>query len=131
MKHRRAHEVVLGGTPYYFMMSKVEAIEYQLHDKIEVLIDNFSDENVLDFFRDFIRSSYRRKTAKGYLTDDESAVNFLNSADYDELIRIIFVDNAFPEETLADFIASTAWNLHDLNHQDDSSYNIFNEESAE
>ena len=130
MRHRRAHEVVLGETPYYFMMSKVEAIEYQLHEKIEDLIDNFSDENVLDFFRDFVRYSYRRKTAKGYLTDDEAAVKFLNSADYDELIQAIFVNNESPEETLAEFIASTAWNLHDLNHTDDSSYNIFNEESA-
>ena len=127
MQPRKACEVVLGGTPYYFAMTKVEAVEHRLREKIEVLIDGFSDEQALEFFKDFVRAAYRRRTAQGMVADDEAAVAFLNSSDFDALLRMIFLETPDPEESLADFVASVAWNIHDIAHANTQPYNIFDE----
>lgn len=125
---KHVNEVVLGGNHYYFVMSRAEAVEFQLREKLEDLVDTFSVENVLKFFRSFIRASYRTKTFTGFVEDDSAAVDFLNSADYDDLLRQIF-DTPFPEDVLAKFINKTAWNVNNYAQSGEEIYNIFDEES--
>lgn len=127
MPIRKPYEVVLGGQPYYFMLNRAELVEFRLRDKLEELVDYFSNENVLDFFRSFVRASYKRKTQHGFVSDDEAAIAFLNSENYDKLLRIIFWENPDPEEALAVFIDATAWNLHD--NTSIIAHNIFDEEN--
>ena len=117
------HTVFLAGRQHFFSLTDEEAVTYQLHDKIEDLIDGFSNENLLKFFQDFVRASYRVRTATGNRADDEEAVKFLHSQAFEELATIILVENSDPEESLADFISSTTRSKHGQ----PKTHNIFDE----
>lgn len=105
----------LGGRLHYFRLEALQTIEFELERKIDDVVEHGADP--LIFFRDLVREAYLVKTVEGFYKDDEEAVGFLYSDDYDELLRAIF-EAPDPEQNLADFIAEITPTI-------DNTHNIF------
>lgn len=110
------HKVWLDGEWHHFMLNRVEVVEHRLHDRIEELVDYFSNEKVLEFLHDICRAAYVVKTPTGFVHDDDASANFVMSDAYSELAQALLLDAQNPEDELANFIAATCFNLQHTTH---------------